>query len=128
MKAASCYGIILSDVMNRVGIDLDLRRVRALEYEVWTNMDKDDFIESIYCRFILPRKERKTPVFCSLDIFEIPEVEYKNLKEDLEHFVSSLIEKSEGTEELMFSDIAVRNLSTPPQPKVSMQEKLKKTS
>lgn len=123
MQAASSYGIVLADIMNSIGIDLELRRTRALEYEVWNNMEKADFMESIYSRFILPRKERRAPSFFAPAIFDMPTAEITSMRSDLEDFISSLLKKSKGTEELMFSDITVREPDfSPPQPKVSQKQ------
>ena len=102
MENASSYGIVLSDIMNKEGKNLELRSARALEYAVWTNMDQTDFKESIYSRFILPKKERKKPSFTHPNIFEISKDELQELQSEIQSMVNTLKEKLSDTENLLF--------------------------
>ena len=106
MRKASSYGIILADLMFQEGKTLDLKTCRALEYEVWTTMEKTDFLESIHSRFILPKAERREPKFIHPNIFDLSPAEIASLKQQLVKFIDSLKPKLNSTKDLLFSSLA----------------------
>jgi len=105
MSKASTFGIVLSDVMNSVGKDLELKEARALEFAVWTNMDTTDFKESVYSRFILPRKERRSPKFVHPNIFEMSANDLDSLRNEVVSFVESQRKTLSETQNTLFSSL-----------------------
>jgi len=76
--------------------------VRALEWDVWTTIDKTDFVESIYARFILPRKERRSPVFRFPSITELSDAELQAIEAEVEAVIDAALAKNIATEARLF--------------------------
>merc|ERR1712137_178827 len=100
--SADVNGILLTHIMHEEGRNLPLRKARVLEYLVWDNMSKADFNESIYSRFILPKKERREPKFQHPNIFEISPEQLQQLHTELTEMVTKLKSNIEGMEKLLF--------------------------